>query len=97
MKKVVILLILVLLVRLDVLAQVKQWSLRECCDYAISHSISIHQKTNTTRTRALTSQRLATVVCLMRTCRQTSRSTLVVHRLLMVLTQTVIPTILRSP
>ena len=53
MKKVVILLILVLLVRLDVLAQVKQWSLRECCDYAISHSISIHQKTNTTRTAGI--------------------------------------------
>ena len=53
MKKVVILLILVLLVRLDVLAQVKQWSLRECYDYAISHSISIHQKTNTTRTAGI--------------------------------------------
>ena len=32
-------------------AQDKQWSLRECCDYAVEHNISIKQKANTRRQR----------------------------------------------
>ena len=53
MKKVVIFLMLVLPVRLDVLAQDKPWSLQECCDYAVSHNISIHQKDNASRQMAI--------------------------------------------
>ena len=34
-------------------AQDKPWSLSECCDYAISHNISIHQKTNSSRQMAI--------------------------------------------
>ena len=30
-------------------AETKQWSLRECCDYAVTHSISIKQKENQCR------------------------------------------------
>ena len=32
-------------------AQDKQWSLRECCDYAVEHNIGIKQKANTRRQR----------------------------------------------
>ena len=53
MKKISILIILVVLVRLDLLAQEKQWSLRECCDYAIEHSISIKQQQNQRRQQEL--------------------------------------------
>ena len=53
MKKVIILVILVQLVRLDVLAQEKQWTLRECCDYAVEHSISIKQRENACRQQEL--------------------------------------------
>ena len=49
MKKYLILVVLVALVRLDILAQPKQWSLRECCDYAVAHSISIKQQQNQCR------------------------------------------------
>lgn len=49
MKKVSILVILVVLVRLDLLAETKQWSLRECCDYAVEHNISIKQQENQCR------------------------------------------------
>ena len=49
MKKYHILVVLVALVRLDILAQPKQWSLRECCDYAVAHSISIKQQQNQCR------------------------------------------------
>ena len=53
MKKVIILVILVQLVRLDVLAQEKQWTLRECCNYAVEHSISIKQRENACRQQDL--------------------------------------------
>ena len=46
MKKVLILVVLVMLARLDTLAQNKQWSLRECCDYAVEHNIGIKQQQN---------------------------------------------------
>ena len=35
------------------MAQEKQWSLRECCDYAIEHSISIKQQQNQRRQQEL--------------------------------------------
>jgi outer membrane protein len=53
MKKISILIMLVVLVRLDLSAQEKQWSLRECCDYAIEHSISIKQQENHRRQQEL--------------------------------------------
>lgn len=43
MKKNVVLIALILLVSLDCLAQ-KQWTLRECAEYALSHNIGIQQK-----------------------------------------------------
>ena len=49
MKKVLILVVLVMLARLDTLAQDKQWSLRECCDYAVEHNIGIKQQQNQCR------------------------------------------------
>ena len=48
MKKNIILACLVL-VGQDVLAQKNPWSLRECCDYAIEHNISIKQQQNQCR------------------------------------------------
>ena len=53
MKKIIILVALVTLVRLDVLAETKQWSLRECCNYAIEHNISIKQQENQRRKEEL--------------------------------------------
>lgn len=53
MKKLSILVLLVSLVRLDVLAETRQWSLRECCDYAVEHNISIKQQENQCRQREL--------------------------------------------
>lgn len=44
---------LVALVRLSLLAQDKQWSLRECCDYALEHNISIKQQENQCRKQEL--------------------------------------------
>ena len=49
MKKLSILVILVVLARLDVLAQNKLWNLRECCDYAVANNISIKQQENQCR------------------------------------------------
>jgi outer membrane protein len=49
MKKVIICSCLIAAFAQPLLAQEKQWSLRECYDYAISHNISIHQKTNSSR------------------------------------------------
>ena len=49
MKKISILVLLVSLVGLDALAQGKLWSLRECCDYAVEHNISIKQQENQCR------------------------------------------------
>ena len=53
MKKILILILLVSLVRLDVQAETKQWSLRECCDYAVDHNISIKQQQNQCRQQEL--------------------------------------------
>ena len=47
------LVLLVGLVRLGLLAQDKLWSLRECCDYAIEHNISIKQQENACRQQEL--------------------------------------------
>ena len=53
MKKFSILVILVVLARLDVLAETKLWNLRECCDYAVANNISIKQQENTRRKQEL--------------------------------------------
>ena len=44
MKRTVFLVMLVMLAKLDMLAQEKQWSLRECCDYAVEHNIGIKKQ-----------------------------------------------------
>ena len=49
MKKNIFLVLLVFLVSLDILAQSKAWSLRECCDYAVEHNIGIKQQQNQCR------------------------------------------------
>jgi outer membrane protein len=41
------------LARLDVLAETKLWNLRECCDYAVAHNISIKQQENACRKQEL--------------------------------------------
>jgi outer membrane protein len=43
----------VVLVRLGLLAQDKLWNLRECCDYAVEHNISIKQQENQRRQQEL--------------------------------------------
>ena len=53
MKKISILVLLVSLVTLDIQAETKQWSLRECCDYAVEHNISIKQQENLCRQQEL--------------------------------------------
>ena len=53
MKKLLILVILVVLVSQDILAQERQWSLRECCDYAVEHNIGIKQQQNQCRQQEL--------------------------------------------
>ena len=47
------LVLLVALVRLGLLAQDKLWTLRECCDYAVEHNISIKQQENACRQQEL--------------------------------------------
>ena len=44
---------LVILVPIDILAQERQWSLRECCDYAVEHNIGIKQQQNQCRQQEL--------------------------------------------
>lgn len=44
---------LVMLAKLDMLAQEKQWSLRECCDYAVEHNIGIKKQENLCRQQEL--------------------------------------------
>ena len=44
---------LVILVPLDILAQERQWSLRDCCDYAVEHNIGIKQQQNQCRQQEL--------------------------------------------
>ncbi len=51
MKKCFFLVVLVVLVSLDTLAQNKAWSLRQCADYAVEHNISIKQKDNQCKQR----------------------------------------------
>ena len=53
MKKCFFLVVLVILVSLDMLAQNKAWSLRECCDYAVAHNIGIKQQENQCRQREI--------------------------------------------
>ena len=53
MKRLFILVVLAILVGIDLLAQQKQWSLRECCDYAVEHNISVKQQENQLRQREL--------------------------------------------
>ena len=53
MKRLFILVVLAILVGLDLLAQQKQWSLRECCGYAVEHNISVKQQENQLRQREL--------------------------------------------
>ena len=53
MKKISLLVLLVSLVTLGVQAETKQWSLRECCDYAVEHNISIKQQENQCRQQEL--------------------------------------------
>lgn len=53
MKKILILVVLTILIRLDVLAQSRQWSLRECCDYAVEHNLQIKQQDNQRRQQEL--------------------------------------------
>ena len=53
MKRLFILVVLAILVGLDLLAQQKQWSLHECCDYAVEHNISVKQQENQLRQREL--------------------------------------------
>ena len=53
MKKILLLVVLVVLVKVDVLAQNKQWTLLECCDYAVAHNISIKQTDNQRRKQEL--------------------------------------------
>lgn len=53
MKKILLFVILVVLVKLDILAQTKQWTLLECCDYAVAHNISIKQTDNQRRKQEL--------------------------------------------
>ena len=42
-----------LTITLSASAQTRQWSLRECCDYAVANNISIKQQANTCRQREL--------------------------------------------
>ena len=53
MKKILLLIVLVVIVKVDVLAQNKQWTLLECCDYAVAHNISIKQTDNQRRKQEL--------------------------------------------
>ena len=50
MKKIFFLVVLVVLVSLDTLAQ-QSWTLRQCADYAVEHNISIKQKGNQRKQR----------------------------------------------
>ena len=42
-----------LIASLPALAQQKPWTLRECCDYAVAHNISIKQQDNRCRQQEL--------------------------------------------
>ena len=53
MKKIFLIVSLGVLGILGIQAQEKQWSLRECCDYAVAHNISIKQQENQCRQQEL--------------------------------------------
>ena len=53
MKKLFLIVFLGVLGVLGIQAQEKQWSLRECCDYAVAHNISIKQQENQCRQQEL--------------------------------------------
>ena len=53
MKKISILVLFAAILSQPILAQTKQWSLRECCDYAVEHNISIKQQENSRRQQEL--------------------------------------------
>jgi outer membrane protein len=53
MKKVFSLVLYAAILSQSTLAQDRQWSLRECCDYAIEHNITIKQRANTYRQQEL--------------------------------------------
>ena len=53
MKKLFLIVFLGILGVLGIQAQEKQWSLRECCDYAVAHNISIKQQENQCRQQEL--------------------------------------------
>ena len=53
MKKIFLIVFLGVLGILGIQAQEKQWSLRECCDYAVAHNISIKQQENQCRQQEL--------------------------------------------
>lgn len=44
-------------------AQSRQWTLRECCDYAVAHNISIKQTDNQRRQRELSYRQPVTPDC----------------------------------
>ena len=53
MKQLFLIVFLGILGVLGIQAQEKQWSLRECCDYAVAHNISIKQQENQCRQQEL--------------------------------------------
>ena len=53
MKKLIPICLMGLIGPIGLHAQPKQWTLRECCDYAVSHNISVKQQENQLRQREL--------------------------------------------
>lgn len=53
MKKLIPICLMGLMGPISLHAQPKQWTLRECCDYAVSHNISVKQQENQLRQREL--------------------------------------------
>jgi len=53
MKKISVFILFAAILSQPILAQTKQWSLRECCDYAVEHNISIKQQENSRRQQEL--------------------------------------------
>ena len=53
MKKLIPICLMGLMGPISLHAQPKQWTLRECCDYAVSHNISVKQQENLLRQREL--------------------------------------------
>ncbi len=53
MKNVIVCCCITAVIPLSAGAQEKQWTLRECCDYAVEHNISIKQQQNQCRQQEL--------------------------------------------